>query len=110
MDFRWLCCLNPVEHVVTLLTAAGLQATLFVGIPVEAWDLLWVGGVPSAAARREAYLSLMSLQIVTIYVGDPPAPVDVVAPSDLPLWVEISWYIDTTIPLCPSDCEYKDFP
>lgn len=108
--YPWLCCLNPVEYVATLVMVAGLTGTLFVGVPVEVYDAAWVGGVPSAAARRDAYLPLMLLEIVTIVVGDPPVPVVVVRPSDLIWWVEFCLYYETTVPLCPSGCEYPDFP
>jgi len=105
-DFRWICCLNPREYAVLLGTILGLELSLFVGMPYDAWLLLWAGETLSLVPRQDAFVAQMELEIVTIVIGDPPVEVEVIRPVNLPVWIEIGMYIDTHSPLCSDGCEY----
>ena len=102
--------MRPLELSVVVNTALSLTGTLFVGVPVDIWNAFWISAEVGVPYRRDIFLSYMHLEIVTIVIGDPPVPVEVVRPADLPLWVELSLYVDTHPALCPSGCEYERFP
>lgn len=106
----WFCCLNPLERTALRQTALALPATSFLGVPLDIWDAFWLGAGGGMDARRDAFLTVYQLEIVTIDEGEPPVPVEVVRPVDLPLWVSWSLYVLTSASLCPDGCEQSKPP
>jgi hypothetical protein len=104
---RWYCCLTARERGVLRDTALALPLTLFVGIPREVWDAIWLPSPPYAAAYVEAFQQIYGLEIVTIEVDD--VSIEVVAPADgyLPFWVEASVFVLTLSALCFDPCEWR---
>ena len=110
MDFAWdiawwWCCLNPRESGVLRGTIEGIALTLDVGIPLTIWDGFWLPYGGNGAAVRSAFLSIYKLEIVTIEVGEPPVPVDVVRalfPLDYASW---ALFLLTPEAACSSGCQ-----
>lgn len=106
----WYCCLNPNERFVFRETGVGLAASLFVGIPVPLWELFWFGLPLSGDARREAFLHIYGLQIVTITPGGGDDPYDAVVPVDLPQWVTWAAWVVSPAGVCVDPCGITIYP
>jgi len=106
----WYCCLNPRERSVLHSMAVALPLTLFLGVPVEEWDLFWLATFDDHEAYRAAFLSIYMLEIVTIGVDD--EEVSVVRPRDggLPFWVGASLFILTPSAACLTGCGQSRVP
>jgi hypothetical protein len=106
----WFCCLNPREREVLRLTVEGLALTLYVGIPLVAWDLFWLTYSPNGEAMREAFRTIYKLRIDTILVGEPPVPVDVVVTDELVTYASWLIYVATPEATCVSGCQQSVLP
>ncbi len=109
LDWFW-CCLASPERGILRGTAEGLAVSLFVGIPVAVWDGLWSIYTGCGEVRREAFRSLYGLEIVTITVGDPPVPVEVVRSTDDSFWVVVLAWILLPDAACLSGCQQSTVP
>jgi len=91
-------------------TIAGLAATLYVGIPVDIWDALWSIYSPNGEQMRVAFRDIYGLSIVTIMVGDPPVPVDVVQAEDVVTYA--AWFVFSLSDeaVCSEGCEQSRLP
>lgn len=106
----WFCCLNPRERGVLRATIDGEIATLGVGIPLDVWNTFWIASPDNGTAVREAFLRIFRLEIVTIEIGDPPVPVDVVAPIDYAQWLSWGLFLLTPSAACLSGCQQSTVP
>lgn len=106
----WFCCLNPREREVLRLTIEGLILTVNVGIPVAAWDLFWVVFPDNGAAVRAAFLTTYRLSIVTIEVGDPPVPVDVVQADEYTSIISWALFLLEPEAACVEGCQQSTVP
>lgn len=110
-DLPWYyCCLNPTERGVLRSTAEALLLTLFVGVPLDVWDSFWFGAPDAGQARRDAFLWIYHLEIVTIEEGDPPEEVTLVRPTVLMFWVDASVFVFTPAAACLAGCEQSKLP
>lgn len=84
--------------------------TLFVGMPRELWDILWLVYPDSGEAVREAFLVIYQLEIATIVVDE--VEVEVVRPVDggLSLWVSWSLFVVTPAAACLAGCGQSRVP
>jgi len=105
----WFCCLNPREREVLRLTCEGLIITLFVGMPLAAWNLLWLTFPGSGQAVKDAFLSIYILRIDTILVGEPPVPLDVVVTDAAADYLLLAAYLLTTEATCVDGCQQSRF-
>lgn len=91
-------------------TAEALVLTLFIGVPLDVWGAFWLVYEDNGEAVRDAFLAIYGLEIATIDTGEPPTPLDVVRPNDLPFWVDASLFILTPAAACLSGCEQSTVP
>lgn len=82
-----------------------MPGTLFLGVPVSVWDAIRIGAGLTDEEMTLAFYYIYWLEIATIEEGEPPSPIDVVRPTNLPLWVDWSLYVLTPASLCPDGCE-----
>lgn len=101
----YFCCLHPRERGVLRSTAEALVLTLFLGVPLDVWEAFWLVYEDNGEAVRDAFVAIYGLEIATIEAGEPPVPVDVVRPHDLPFWVDASLFILTPDAACLSGCQ-----
>lgn len=106
----WFCCLNPSERSVIRSLGAAFPLTLFQGVPVEVWDSAWLAAGNDSQARRDAFLSVYRLEIVTIPPTEEEPAVTLVRPSYLPLWVDISLWLLEPAAACLGGCSWVHFP
>lgn len=106
----WYCCLNVRERTIVRQTCEGLVLTLFSGVPVPIWDVLWLGTGYTDARYKEAFRTIYGLEIATID-GD-GGPIEVVRPIDgmLPSWVLWSLYVVTPSAACLEGCGQSTVP
>lgn len=104
----WYCCLSAAERAILAAMIELEVLSLYVGVPLAVYDALWVPVVKSQAARRAAFLSIYELGIVTITTPE-GEPVEVVAPTYLPFWVEAAAWILQPAAACPSGCEQVNY-
>lgn len=106
----WFCCIHSRERGVLRSTIEGIAVTLNVGIPVEVWDAFWFPYADNGAAVREAFLSIYSLEIVTIVVDPELPPIDVVRARDGLLYASWALYLLTPAAACLTDCQQSQLP
>lgn len=106
----WYCCLNDREQGVLRGTIMALAETLYVGVPKPIWDAFWLPYLGTGQAVRDAFLSIYRLKIVTIEVGEPPVPLDVVRSDDVPLYVSWGLFLLTPEAACLGGCQQSTVP
>jgi hypothetical protein len=104
----WFCCLSLMERAALAALAVALPATAYAGVPLLFFDALWLLDSRSAAARRAAFMSIFGLEIVTI--DESTTPIDVVRPSDVPLWISFAVWAVLPGVECEGGCGYRRFP
>lgn len=109
IDF-WYCCLNPREQGVLRATIEGELLTLFVGVPLAVWDGFWLPYTGDAPAVRAAFMAVYRLKIVTIEVGDPPVPVEVVITEETTAYVDYGIFLLTPGATCSGGCSQSRVP
>ena len=106
----WFCCLNPRENGVLRSTIEGIALTVNVGIPLEAWNAFWLPYVGNGTAVRDAFRAVFQLEIVTIMVGDPPIPLEVVRTIDPVAYASWTLFLLTPEAACISGCQQSTVP
>lgn len=106
----WYCCLNDREQGVLRGTIMALAETLYVGVPKEIWDAFWLPYTGTGAAVRQAFLTIYGLKIVTIEVGDPPLPVEVVRSDDVAGYAFAFAFLLTPAAACIGGCQQSKLP
>lgn len=104
----WFCCLTATERAVLRSTALALPLTLFVGIPRDVWDVFWLPLILQPEYRREVFIEVYLLEIVSIVVEG--VDVEIVRPTNLPVWVEYSLQVLTPSGACLDGCAQTIFP
>lgn len=106
----WWCCLHPLERSVLRATIEGEALTIYQGIPLELWNTFWISLYPNGQAMRDAFLIIYGLRIVTIEIGEPPVPVEVVQPIYPLQYAAWFVFIFTPAAACLDGCQQSDFP
>lgn len=79
--------------------------TLFSFVPKVVWDGLWLF-VPVATQERQDLISFTwGLSIVTMDIGEPPLPTDVLVTSDPLIWLQLTAFLLTPEGACLDGCE-----
>jgi len=101
----FVCCLATPEKAVYYATIYGLFTTAFVGVPVEVWEAFWAPFSLCGQARREAFLAIFDLSIVTIIDPLTEIEYEAVAPANLSFWTVSLVAADGGAFDCPDGCE-----
>lgn len=88
----------------------GIAETVNVGIPVPIWLAFWLPYPGVSDEVRSAFLDTYRLRIVTIEVGDPPLPVDVVQAYEGADYVAWAVFLLTPEAACSSGCGQSVVP
>lgn len=105
----WFCCLNPTERGVLRSTAEALLLTLFVGVPKDLWDTFWFASLYSGQDRRDAFIEIYALEIVTIIDVETDEELLVVRPTDFAFWSDASLFTIGAGSDCGGGCSYTFF-
>lgn len=92
------------------VTAEGLVLTLYEGMPLALWIAAWVVTGENSTERRDAFLHLYHLEIVTI--DDPDEPFDAVKQREgwEEWWAEMAlWLLDPRA-ACLDGCPQSQRP
>lgn len=105
---EWWCCLSETENICLKSIAPLVAASLVTPVPRALFDLFWVGAGRSIPARREAFLQIFGLNIVTI--DEEGVPLEVLEPEDLLVWVEFALWSLLPVQGCEEGCKHVRFP
>lgn len=106
----WFCCLNPREREVLRATVECWALSLGVGCPKAVWDGFWLIHPDVSPAVVAAFLAIYQLKIVTIEVGDPPVPVEVVTPLFPLAYAAFAVYLASPEAACFGGCLQSTVP
>jgi hypothetical protein len=106
----WFCCLNPREREVLRATIECWALSLGVGCPKTVWDGFWLIHPDVSSAVIDAFMAIYQLEIVTIEVGDPPVPLDVVVPLYPLAYAAFALYIASPAAACSGGCLQSSVP
>jgi len=87
-----------------------LPLTLFLGVPVAVWDAMWFGAPGVNQDRIDTALVTYQLEIATIIDTETEEEIDVVRPTNLPFWVEVSLWVLEPASACLDGCSWFVFP
>lgn len=101
----WFCCINPVERQVWRGMQQAFLLTLYSFVPVDVWNALWLFADGDVQRRKELFLVSGSLSIVTMEIGSPPVPTDVVVTSRSGDWILLTGFLLTPEGACLDGCQ-----
>lgn len=100
----WFCCLNEGEQAVLRGIAPAFVLTLGAYCPKVVWDALWLT-VLYAREQREAMLMVTwELSVITMDIGDPPSPTDVLVSARPDQLLFLAAWLLTPEGTCPDGC------
>lgn len=99
----WFCCLPFREKAAIASVAPPLAASLFVGYPLDLFDVFWLPPGASLQARRAAFLDTYGLEIVTI--GDEGAAFVAPLVEYIPFWAFAAVFTLEPLQGCPDGCD-----
>jgi hypothetical protein len=85
-------------------------ANSFQPIPAAVYDALWIGPMPSHAARKAWFLKAWRLKRFLIYNPVTEQMEEVVSPLSVPWWIQFAAYIASPEGSCPGGCTMKMWP
>lgn len=91
-------------------TAIGMPETLYLGIPLPLWNLLWVGTLHNTDYYRAAFLSLYGLRIGTMVVDGSDIEAVVIRDGFLAWWVSATLFVLSPEGACLDGCPLSSLP
>lgn len=106
----WFCCIHPTERAVLRATIEGVVLTLNVGLPLDIWNSVWDVFPYTGQKRRDAFLWIYALEIVTIEATETVAAFDAVRALDFAAYTRFGVYLLSSSAACFGGCSQSTIP